>query len=191
MTKEEQIKTINDAITQTKTSLKPLGYNLLFWGILIISMSLFQYFFSELVQFSYYSAAVYWISIPVIGMAYTTYYNIKTGIKMGYETQLGRVIKIIWAVFGLSWLSILAVTLIQGINSPVLDILFLLATVLIMTGLIIKFKNITIGGLFLLAFVVYNHVYPGLNFLLMNVYGIAFGMLLPGISLYRFKETNS
>ena len=36
-----------------------------------------------------------------------------------------------------------------------------------MTGLIIKFKNITIGGLFLLAFVVYNHVYPGLNFLLM------------------------
>ena len=38
-----------------------------------------------------------------------------------------------------------------------------------MTGLIIKFKNITIGGLFLLAFVVYNHVYPGLNFLLMIV----------------------
>jgi len=38
MTKEEQIKIINDAIIQTKTSLKPLGYNLLFWGILIISM---------------------------------------------------------------------------------------------------------------------------------------------------------
>ena len=44
MNKEEQIKIINDAIIQTKTSLKPLGYNLLFWGILIISMSLFQYF---------------------------------------------------------------------------------------------------------------------------------------------------
>ena len=46
-----------------------------------------------------------------------------------------------------------------------------------------------IGGLLLLAFVVYNHVSPGLNFLLMNVYGIAFGMLIPGISLYTFKET--
>ena len=43
MTKEEQIKIINDAIIQTKTSLKPLGYNLLFWGILIISMSLFHF----------------------------------------------------------------------------------------------------------------------------------------------------
>jgi hypothetical protein len=189
MTKEEQIKIINDAIIQTKYSLKPLGFNLLFWGILIISMSLFHYFFPELIQLSYYSAAVYWISIPAIGMIYTTYYNIKTRIKLGYETQLGRVIKIIWGVFGLSWLSILAITIIQGVNSPTLDILFILAMVLIMTGLIIKFKNITIGGLLLLAFVVYNHASPGLNFLLMNVYGIAFGMLIPGVALYRFRET--
>ena len=189
MTKEEQIKIINDAIIQTKTSLKPLGYNLLFWGILIISMSLFHYFFPELVQFSYYSSTVYWILIPVIAMVYTTYYNIKTGIKMGYETQLNRVIKIIWAVFGLSWLLNVAISLIQGITSPTLGILFSLAIALVMTGLIIKFKNITIGGLLLLAFVVYNHVSPGLNFLLINIYGIAFGMLIPGISLYRFKET--
>ena len=189
MTKEEQIKIINDAILQTKYSLKPLGFNLLFWGILIISMSLFHYFFPKLIQFSYYSAALYWISIPVLGMIYTTYYNIKTGTKLGYETQLGRVIKIIWGVFGLFWLSIFAITIIQGANSPTLDILFILAMVLIMTGLIIKFKNITIGGLLLLAFVVYNHASPGLNFLLMNVYGIAFGMLIPGVSLYRFRET--
>ena len=189
MNKEEQIKIINDAIIQTKYSLKPLGFNLLFWGILIISMSLFQYFFPQFVQFTYYSAAVYWISIPVIGMIYTTNYNIKIGIKLGYETQLGRAIKIIWGVFGLSWISIVAIALIQGFNSPTLDILFVLAMVLIMTGSIIKFKNITIGGLFLLAFVVYNHVYPGLDFLLMNVYGIAFGMLIPGLSLYRFRET--
>ena len=189
MTKEEQIKIINDAIIQTKTSLKPLGYNLLFWGILIIAMSLFHYFFPELVQFSNYSSLVYWVGIPVIGMIYTTYYNIKTGHKTGYETQLGRVVKIIWAVFGLSWLLHLAISLIKGINSPTLEILFSLAIALVMTGLIIKFKNITIGGLLLLAFVVYNHVSPGLNFLLINAYGIAFGMLIPGISLYRFKQT--
>ena len=189
MTKEEQIKIINDAIIQTKNSLKPIGYNLLFWGILIISMSLFHYFFPELVQFSNYSALVYWVAIPVIGMVYTINYNIKTGHKTGYETQLGRVVKIIWATFGLSWLLHVAISVIKEINAPTLEILFSLAIALVMTGLIIKFKNITIGGLLLLAFVVYNHVSPGLNFLLMNVYGIAFGMLIPGISLYTFKET--
>ena len=93
------------------------------------------------------------------------------------------------AVFGLSWLLHVAISLIKGINSPTLEILFSLAIALVMTGLIIKFKNITIGGLLLLAFVVYNHVSPGLNFLLINAYGIAFGMLIPGISLYRFKQT--
>ena len=82
MTKEEQLSIINDAIKQTKTNLKPLGYNLVFWGVVIISMSLFHYFFPEIVQYSYYSAVIYWVLIPVLGMFYTTYYNIKTGIKI-------------------------------------------------------------------------------------------------------------
>ena len=44
MTKEDQLTIINDAIKQTKTNLKPLGYNLIFWSTVIISMSLFHYF---------------------------------------------------------------------------------------------------------------------------------------------------
>ena len=88
MTKEEQLIIINDAISQTKNNLKPLGFNLVFWGVLINFMSFFHYFFPEIVQFSYYSTAIYWVSIPLLGMAYTTYYNIKSGTKIGYETQL-------------------------------------------------------------------------------------------------------
>ena len=45
MNKEEQIKIINETIAKTKFTLKPLGYNFIFWGFLIISMSLFHYFF--------------------------------------------------------------------------------------------------------------------------------------------------
>ena len=101
MNKEEQLRIINNAINQTKQNLKPLGYNLVFWSIVVISMSLFHYFFPQIVQFSYYSAAIYWISIPLLGMIYTTNYNIKNGIKVGYETQLDRVIKIIWGVLDL------------------------------------------------------------------------------------------
>ena len=48
MTKQEQLNAINDAIKQTKTNLKPLGFNLTFWSIVIISMSLFHYFFPRL-----------------------------------------------------------------------------------------------------------------------------------------------
>ena len=151
MTKEEQLSIINDAIKQTKTNLKPLGYNLVFWGVVIISMSLFHYFFPQIVQYSYYSSVIYWVLIPVLGMFYTTYYNIKTGIKIGYETQLDRVIRIIWSVFGLAWIFTVGISLIYNVN-PVQDILFLLGIVLVMSGLIIKFRNITVGGIGLLIF---------------------------------------
>ena len=51
MTKEEKLIIINEAIKQTKTNLKPLGYNLIFWSIVVISMSLFHYFFPKIVQY--------------------------------------------------------------------------------------------------------------------------------------------
>ena len=186
MTKEEQLSIINDAIKKTKYNLKPLGYNLIFWSVVVISMSLFHYFFPQIVQYSYYSSIIYWVSIPLLGMVYTTYYNIKTGIKIGYETQLGRVIRIIWAVFGFAWIFTVGISILHNIN-PVQDILFLLGLVLLMNGLIVKFHNITIGGIGLLVFTVYTYYNPGLNLLLVNVIGISFGMLIPGLSLYLQK----
>ena len=189
MNKEEQINIINEAIKQTKTNLKPMGYNLIFWSVVVISMSLFHYFFPQIVQYSYYSSTIYWVSIPLLGMIYTTYYNIKSGIKIGYETQLDRVIRIIWGVFGLAWIFTVGISLLYKMN-PVQDILFLLAIVLIMTGLIVKFHNITIGGIGLLIFTVYTYYNPALNLLLVNVIGISFGMFIPGLSLYFHKSDN-
>jgi hypothetical protein len=119
-------------------------------------------------------------------MVYTTYYNIKTGIKIGYETQLGRVIRIIWAVFGFAWIFTVGISILHNIN-PVQDILFLLGLVLIMSGVIIRFKPVTFGGIGLLVFTVYTYYNPGLNLLLVNVIGISFGMLIPGLSLYLQK----
>ena len=188
MTKEEQLSIINDAIRQTKNNLKPLGFNLVFWGVLINFMSLFHYFFPSIVQFSYYSSTIYWVSIPLLGMIYTTYYNINSGNKIGYETQLSRVIRIIWGVFGIAWISIVGISVYSRIN-PVQDVLFLLALVLIMSGSIIKFKQVTLGGVGLLIFTLYNYYSPEIPLLLVYVIGITFGMLIPGLALY-FQNKN-
>ena len=114
--------------------------------------------------------------------------NIKNGIKVGYVTQLDRVIKIIWGVFGFAWIFIVAISLIYKV-SPVQDVLFLLSIVLIMTGLIIKFNNVTIGGIGLLIFTAYSYYNPVMNLLLVNVIGLSLGMLVPGLSLY-FQKNN-
>ena len=188
MTEEEQINIINSTINKTRENLRPLSINLIFWGVMINLMSVFHYFFEYIVEYSRYSVILYWTIFPLIGMVFTIRWNIKRGIKKGYETVLDRTIKIIWAVFGLGWLIILMYSIIVG-KSPVPLILFLLGLVLVMNGLIIKFKPITIGGIILFIFVFYLFIEPSINYLVVNMIGVTLGMFIPGLLLNRMKSS--
>ena len=185
---EQQIEIINSVIKSTKENLKPLSVNFIFWGFLIIAMSLFNYVFPSLFQSAQYSKLLFWTVVPLIGMILTVYYNINIRKKTGYETYLSRVIKIIWGVFNLSWIYIIALSFTLKSFHPVPPILFLLSIIIIITGLIIKFKPITIGGVFLTIFTFYLNFNPGINLLLVNIVGVFLGLLVPGLSLFYSKS---
>ena len=185
---EKQIETINNVINSTKENLKPLSVNFIFWGILITLMSLFHYAFPSLIHSS---QLLFWTALPLIGMILTVYYNIKIRKKAGYETYLSRVIKIIWGVFNLSWIYIIVLSFTLKSFHPVPPILFLLSIILIITGLIIKFKPVTIGGIFLTIFTFYLNFNPEFNLLLVNIVGVSLGMLVPGLSLFYSKSSNN
>jgi len=187
--KEEQIEVISKVINSTKENLKPLSVNFIFWGSLIVVMSLMHYSIPQFIQYTEYSSLLFWTILPILGMIFTIIYNIKIRKILGYETYLNRVIKIIWGIFNLSWLVIVVISSLNGINNPVPEILFLLSTTLLTTGIIIKFKPIVIGGLLLMLFTVYIKFNPNINFLIVNIIGVSLGMLLPGISLY-FSKVN-
>ena len=183
---EEQIEIISRMINNTKEKLKPLSVNFIFWGFLIVGMSLIHYIFPQFIQSTKYSSLLFWTVLPVIGMIYTVFYMKKIQKTTGYETHLGRVIKIIWGVFNLSYLLTIIISILKDVN-PVPDILFLLSVTLLITGLIIKFKPIIFGGLLLMLFTVYINYNPSINFLLVNIIGISLGMLIPGIFLSKSK----
>ena len=185
---EKRIEEITNVINSTKENLKPLSVNFIFWGLLITLMSLLHYVYPSLIQSTQYSARLFWIVLPSIGMLITIYYNIKVRKKTGYETYLSRVIKIIWGVFNLSWIYIIVLSFTLKSFHPVPPILFLLSVILIITGLIIKFKPITLGGLFLTIFTFYLNFNPGINLLLVNIVGVSLGMLVPGLSLFYSKS---
>ena len=185
---EKQIETINNVINSTKENLKPISVNFIFWGLLITLMSLFHYAFPSLIHSS---QLLYWTVLPLIGMILTVYYNIKIRKKAGYETYLSRVIKIIWGVFNLSWIYIIVLSFTLKSFHPVPPILFLLSLILIITGLIIKFKPVILGGIFLTIFTFYLNFNPEFNLLLVNVVGVSLGMLVPGLSLFYSKSSNN
>ena len=94
MTKEDQIKIINSTINKARENLRPLSFNLIFWGVMINLMSAFHYFFKPIVEYSTYSYILYWIIIPILGMVYMIRWNIKKGIKRGYETSFESILSV-------------------------------------------------------------------------------------------------
>ena len=187
---KDQIEAIASVINNTRENLKPLSINFIFWACLVIVMSLFNYAFPSLIASTQYGDVLFWTVLPLIGMILTIYYNIKYRNKTGYETYLNRVVKIIWGVFNLSWIYIIALSFTIKSFHPVPPILFLLGMMLIITGLIIKFKPITLGGIFLTIFTFYLNFNPGINLLLVNIIGVSLGILVPGLSLFYSKSGN-
>ena len=92
--KEEQIEIISKVINSTKENLKPLSVNFIFWGSLIVVMSLIHYSIPRFIQYTEYSSLLFWTILPMLGMLFTIVYNIKIRKVLGYETYLNRVIKI-------------------------------------------------------------------------------------------------
>lgn len=108
----DQLQPINDAINKTKAQLKPTSVNFIFWGILITLMSITHLLHPEFIRRNRYSSMLFWTVIPVIGMIMSIVYNIKMGVKKGYETHLGRALKITWEVFNIAWIAIVVMSIL-------------------------------------------------------------------------------
>jgi hypothetical protein len=186
MNPSDQLQLINDAINKTKEQLKPTSVNFIFWGILITFMSCIHLSFPNFIQSSRYSSLIFWTVLPAIGMVMTIIYNFKVGVKKGYETHLGRALKIIWGVFYVAWMAIAVISAFKRQN-PVEDILFLLGIVLLISAFIIRFKPLIIGGALVLSCSILLTLKPDLNPLLINAIAAFSGLFMPGLTLFLKK----
>jgi len=187
MNHSKQLSLINEAINKTKEQLKPTSVNFIFWGLLISMMSLIHYFFSEFIQKTAYSSLLYWTTVPIIGMVITVIYNIKTSVRLGYETHIGRALKLVWGVFNIAWLVIVVLSIFKKQN-PVQEILFLLGIVLLISALLIRFTPLIIGAIAVISCSVLIAILPSINVLLINAVATFVGLVIPGLSLYLSKK---
>ena len=187
MNHSEQLNLINEAINKAKEQLKPTSVNFIFWGLLISMMSLIHYFFSEFIQKTAYSSILYWTIIPIIGMIITIIYNIKVGLRLGFETHIGRALKLVWGVFNIAWLLIVVLSIFKKQN-PVEEILFLLGVILLITALLVRFTPLIVGGIGVITCSVLITISIGVNVLLINAIATFVGLFIPGLSLYLSKK---
>ncbi len=187
-TPEESLLLISRTIEETKKRFQENGHIIILWGSLTFLVFLSQYIF--VLTGLYKSFDIMWTCILFpFGAIYTFFYSRKKVKKNNLPKNIiGCTIGTMGWVVGMN-LMILGFVFGDQLGKAIAPtFLILFALFIIMTGISIKFKPLTIGGILLnlIGFGTFlvNPEYHGLSMML----GSVVGLIIPGILLSRAKR---
>jgi len=185
-TPEEGLLLITKTIEETKERFKENGHIIVFWGTLTFIVFGSQFILSllELYKFTRYPVFLF----PLVGGAYMLYIWIKEKKQNKPKTIIGNIIGNLGWVVGMN-LMIMGFFFWSKLGEAIAPIyLILLALFIIVTGLSIKFKPLTIGGVLVnligLGTFILNTDYHGFSMML----GAVVGLIIPGILLNKARR---
>jgi len=188
ITPEQSLLLIARTIEETKTRFKENGHIMILWGTLTIIVFVSQYIFVQIGWYKLFDIA--WTNILFLfGGIYTLLYTWKKLKNKNIpKTIIGRIMTIMSWVFGIN-LMIIGIFFGHRFGvalGPLFLILF--ALFIIMIGVSIKFKPITIGGAImnLMGFAAF-YIDPQYHGLLLAAGGVV-AMVIPGILLNKAKR---
>jgi len=187
LNEKESLELISKMIQNSQQKIKAgNGVTFLIFGYTTLLISVIVYYLLRTTENNWYN--LIWLGIPVIG--FVLLYFMKKKEQKYSKTYIDRVINQIWTVIVVA---LFFVSFLAGIfRFPVLAILILLlgiATTL--TGLIIKFKPLVIGGVLGMISFVLPFILNGYEQVL--IYGICVFvmMVIPGHILnYKGRKAN-
>jgi hypothetical protein len=185
LTPEESLLLISKTIEETKQRFQENGHIIILWGVLTFVVFASQYILVLLDLYKVFDIMWTCILFP-LGAIYTfIYVRRKVEKKNMPMTIIGRTISTMGWVFGFN-LMILGFFFGHQLDKAAAPIfLILFALFIIMTGISLKFKPLTIGGILLniIGFGTFlvNTDYYGLSMML----GALVGLIIPGILLNR------
>ncbi len=186
LTPEESLLLITETIEETKERFKENGHILVFWGTLILIVFGSQFILSLLELYEYTRYPVY--LFPLVGGGYMLYIWINEKKKNRPKTIIGSMLGSIGWIIGMNFL-IMGFFFWSQLGKAMGPIfLILLALMVIVSGLSIKYKPLTIGGILLnligLDTFLLNTDYHGFSMMIGSVVGI----IIPGMLLNRARR---
>lgn len=187
-TPEESLLLISKTIDETKQRFQENGHIIILWGSLTFTVILSQYVLDLLGLYKLFDIKWTCILFP-LGAIYTFIYVRRNVRKNNIpKTVFARILGTMGWVIGLN-LMILGFIFSDQLGKTIAPIfLILLALLIIMSGISIKFKPLTIGGILLnligLSTFLVNSDYHGLSMML----GSVVGLIIPGILLNKANK---
>lgn len=179
MTGEESLRIITEMINKTKVNIRQSSFYLLFWGWLIFACSLSEYLLWKFTDFThpYY---VWFFVIP--GAFVSMIYGFVTGRKAKVHTYAEKIYMWTWIGFLFS-ATVLFIIVSKKMETVAPFILTLAAIPTFISGFIIKFKPLIIGGITFWIFALIAHFGgPSISSLAVPA-AMLTGYLIPGYML--------
>jgi hypothetical protein len=186
LTPEESLLLITKTIEETKQRFQENGRILVFWGVLMLIVFGSQFILSLMKLYQYTIYPVY--LFPLVGGSYMIYIGIKEKKKNKPKTIIGDILGNIGWIIGMN-LFIMGFFFWDQLGRAVAPVfLILLALMVIVSGLTIKFKPLTIGGALVnligLGSFFLNGNYHGFSMML----GAVVGLIIPGMLLNKARR---
>jgi len=178
----ESLNLISNTINKTKEDIKEQSFYFLVWGWQVTIASFTHYLLLSYTDFLH--SYLTWIIIIPIGWILTIIYSKKQIANMKYETFLERFLKYLWIVIGISFINIIFICSFLKVI-PTSLILLLAGIGTLITGLTMKFKSLTIGGIMFFAFSIVSLFVSNTKTLLINGVATIVGYLIPAYLLCR------
>lgn len=181
LTGEESLKIITEMIGKTKSNMRQNSFHLLFWGWLIFACSASEYILYNFTDFSH-PWSVWFFVIP--GVFVSLIYGFVKGRREKVFTYADMVYVWTWMAFLITSV-IMFIFLSDSPGSYAQYILLLAGFPTFISGIVLKFKPLIIGGMTFWALsLVANFAGPQISSLAMPV-AVITGYLIPGYMLRK------
>jgi len=187
MTEKESLQIIQEMISTSKGKIKDNSFFYLLWGWLVLVASLSNY---ALLQVNYEHAYLPWPILMTIGAIASVIAGIRLGKKTRVITIIDKSMIYLWWVFGVLLMIILFMTGFGKIpwqsTYPLIISLYGLGT--FVSGGILKFKPLILGGIASWIISVVAFFVDPTNVLLLTALSIVIAYLVPGYMLKSKEE---
>lgn len=179
MSGEESLRIISEMINKTKVNIRQGSFHLLFWGWLIFICSLSEYILDRLTDYA--SPWYVWFFV-IPGVFVSMIYGWVNGRKTMVRTYADMIY--VWTWMGFLFSSIVLFIIVSKNMASVAPFILTLAAIpTFVSGFIIKFKPLIIGGISFWFFALIAH-FGGQNIAPLAVpVAMLTGYLIPGYLL--------
>ena len=181
----ESLSIISEAINKTKENIKDQSFYYILWGWLSTIASFAHYLLAAFTKYSF--DYLPWLILIPLGWIASIWYGIKKSKNKSYETYIELFLKHLWIVVGLSFIVGVFICVSFKIN-PTPIALLLAAIGTLISGLTLKFKPLSIGGVLLFIFSIVSLFIETSNILLLHTIALVSGYLIPAYLLKNYKS---